>query len=626
MAAGMPDGIPARAPGHVEACTRTKYGCRGNYMPVVGFPIGQFLKYRRPPVAQSVGAPTVWGAGGSGFESQCVYGKNHGPFKNADVCADLGVVMHVESLWLRCVFTGTSSASGTSASLFLSFPSLADIRKPVGELQQGQPSNWTGVDDISVHRLVAAGREHTSDTTLTDVLAVHERRRPAKSFLIRPPHFFHTSEIIIRVNDNENLQKSYDKHKKECELRSGQNKWTKIDLKEECALQPTLTCTSCSAYTNWRRLTILLQTSDHMHALIKKQKKHVLTESAKKTESPFAINEMDTADKYNLKQLTHELTPASSQATGISATEKRDLLFLCEAKYIKPQYHDIGAFASVDLYFGDDFRISLKWGAENLELRGCSRNLEHVLLPFWACPWVQKLLYLEPDLSGGSWIVTYTGAGTLAENGYEICYGNGYRVGPALLSPGIAGSVACMPIRRLSNEVPPRSQEQCGNHRFSCVLLVLGGIGRMTALTWKRPYAALFGTLQLASSLQLAYKGEAKHRIRPRGTRVTAYKCHRVLEDRKIRKYAPKRWYEKELLELKRKWKWSKMLKYKPIWSNAGMKGRGKREIPKKICRPAASSGTIPMRKSQSDPGRGLNPVAMVGGEQDNRSATAAPH
>ncbi|KAJ8869449.1 hypothetical protein PR048_028439 [Dryococelus australis] len=42
---------------------------------------------------------------------------------------------------------------------------------------------------------------------------------------------------------------------------------------------------------------------------------------------------------------------------------------------------------------------------------------QHVLLPFWACPWVRKLFHLEPDPSGGGWIVTYTGAETLAENG-----------------------------------------------------------------------------------------------------------------------------------------------------------------------------------------------------------------
>ncbi|KAJ8890950.1 hypothetical protein PR048_010459 [Dryococelus australis] len=51
------------------------------------------------------------------------------------------------------------------------------------------------------------------------------------------------------------------------------------------------------------------------------------------------------------------------------------------------------------------------------QLRGYSRNLEHVLLPFRTCPWVQKLLYQEPDTSGGGWIVTDRGAETLAENG-----------------------------------------------------------------------------------------------------------------------------------------------------------------------------------------------------------------
>ncbi|KAJ8881160.1 hypothetical protein PR048_017633 [Dryococelus australis] len=63
----------------------------------------------------------------------------------------------------------------------------------------------------------------------------------------------------------------------------------------------------------------------------------------------------------------------------------------------------------------------------DIRLRGYSRKLEDVLLPFRACPWVRELLYPEPDRSGGGWIVNYTGAEMLAENGYENCYGNGHR-------------------------------------------------------------------------------------------------------------------------------------------------------------------------------------------------------
>ncbi|KAJ8868285.1 hypothetical protein PR048_029801, partial [Dryococelus australis] len=58
-------------------------------------------------------------------------------------------------------------------------------------------------------------------------------------------------------------------------------------------------------------------TCDHMHAIIEKQEKRVLKggtiyvpaqgvtviQFAKKTESPYEINEMDTADMYYLKQL-----------------------------------------------------------------------------------------------------------------------------------------------------------------------------------------------------------------------------------------------------------------------------------------------------------------------------------
>ncbi|KAJ8869799.1 hypothetical protein PR048_028807 [Dryococelus australis] len=61
------------------------------------------------------------------------------------------------------------------------------------------------------------------------------------------------------------------------------------------------------------------------------------------------------------------------------------------------------------------------------QIRGYSRNLEHVLLQFRACPCVRKLLYLEPDPSGGGWIVTYTGSEALGENVYVNCYANSTR-------------------------------------------------------------------------------------------------------------------------------------------------------------------------------------------------------
>ena len=121
---------------------------------------------------------------------------------------------------------------------------------------------------------------------------------------------------------------------------------------------------------------------------------------SKKSGEPFEINEMDTEDIYDLKNLTHsfgsnfstnekgekviwneikeikvekempyllkyktsfqdneynvikvhrwqrgrsgshELIPAYRQATGINATKKKDLIALCEANHIKSQYHD----------------------------------------------------------------------------------------------------------------------------------------------------------------------------------------------------------------------------------------------------------------------------------------------
>ncbi|KAJ8874151.1 hypothetical protein PR048_024993 [Dryococelus australis] len=83
-------------------------------------------------------------------------------------------------------------------------------------------------------------------------------------------------------------------------------------------------------------------------------------------------------------------------------------------------------------------------------------NFCYLLLHFCCahgCPWAQQKAKKvsvveekkecissyphEPDPSGGGWIVTYTGAETLAENGYENCYGNGHRacvlVSPVLL-------------------------------------------------------------------------------------------------------------------------------------------------------------------------------------------------
>ncbi|KAJ8898468.1 hypothetical protein PR048_003828 [Dryococelus australis] len=49
------------------------------------------------------------------------------------------------------------------------------------------------------------------------------------------------------------------------------------------------------------------------------------------------------------------------------------------------------------------------------------------------------------------------------------------------------------------------------------------------------------------------------------------------------------------------------------VWSSAGLKGRGKRKIPEKTRRPAASSGTIPTSGNPGDPRPGLNPVRHGG-------------
>ncbi|KAJ8871727.1 hypothetical protein PR048_028060 [Dryococelus australis] len=50
---------------------------------------------------------------------------------------------------------------------------------------------------------------------------------------------------------------------------------------------------------------------------------------------------------------------------------------------------------------------------------------------------------------------------------------------------------------------------------------------------------------------------------------------------------------------------------------------RGKRKIPKKTCRLAASSGTILAYEIRSDPAGDWTRFALMGGEQSNRSATA---
>ncbi|KAJ8897860.1 hypothetical protein PR048_003213 [Dryococelus australis] len=59
---------------------------------------------------------------------------------------------------------------------------------------------------------------------------------------------------------------------------------------------------------------------------------------------------------------------------------------------------------------------------------------------------------------------------------------------------------------------------------------------------------------------------------------------------------------------------------------NRAIQGRGKRETPKKTCRPAASSDTIPTCGNLGVARPGIEPgSALVGGEQSNSSATAAP-
>ncbi|KAJ8885313.1 hypothetical protein PR048_011510 [Dryococelus australis] len=58
----------------------------------------------------------------------------------------------------------------------------------------------------------------------------------------------------------------------------------------------------------------------------------------------YEANEYSIINVYRRKRGrhsgTHELTPAYTQATGISAAKKRDLLLPFEAKHLKPQYHE----------------------------------------------------------------------------------------------------------------------------------------------------------------------------------------------------------------------------------------------------------------------------------------------
>ncbi|KAJ8866792.1 hypothetical protein PR048_032653 [Dryococelus australis] len=76
------------------------------------------------------------------------------------------------------------------------------------------------------------------------------------------------------------------------------------------------------------------------------------------------------------------------------------------------------------------------------QLRGYSRNLEHVLLPFRPCP--KTVIPGARPLRGGgggeAGLYKYTGAETLAENGYENCYGNGVSSGAGLKVRNRSGS------------------------------------------------------------------------------------------------------------------------------------------------------------------------------------------
>ncbi|KAJ8880009.1 hypothetical protein PR048_020631 [Dryococelus australis] len=63
----------------------------------------------------------------------------------------------------------------------------------------------------------------------------------------------------------------------------------------------------------------------------------------------------------------------------------------------------------------------------------------------------------------------------------------------------------------------------------------------------------------------------------------------------------------------------------KRVWSSAGMKGRGKRETPRKPVDQRHRPSQFPHAKIRGDPAGDRTWIALVGGEPANRSATVAP-